>query len=171
MTLEEVNLLKKAILDANEIYIKELLKNAKFNKDEKAVIVGRGTSSGVKVKIKDIEYDNVDTIGRVSYSAGDIVNICIPNNNYNNMYIIGNSNTSYIVNENTVYQYIENFIKEENINNLNTTNKTSLGAINEINNKEQNIKITPILTEGVEIAEIKIGERTIKLYAPTPTDF
>ena len=37
MTLEEVNLLKKAILDANEIYIKELLKNAKFNKDEKAV--------------------------------------------------------------------------------------------------------------------------------------
>ena len=87
------------------------------------------------------------------------------------MYIIGNSNTSYIVNENTVYQYIENFIKEENINNLNTTNKTILGAINEINNKEQNIKITPILTEGVEIAEIKIGERTIKLYAPTPTDF
>lgn len=173
MTLEEVNLLKKAILDANEIYIKELLKNAKFNKDEKAVIVGRGTSSGVKVKIKDIEYDNVDTIGSVSYSAGDIVNVCIPNNNYNNMYIIGNSNsnTSYIVSKNTVYQYIESFIKEENINNLNTTNKTILGAINEINNKEQNIKITPILTEGVEIAEIKIGERTIKLYAPAPTDF
>lgn len=169
MTLEEVNLLKKAILDANEIYIKELLKNAKFNKDEKAVIVGRGTSSGVKVKIKDVEYDNVDTIGSVSYSAGDIVNVCIPNNNYNNMYIIGNSNTSYIVSKNTVYKYIESFIKEENINNLNTTNKTILGAINEINNKEQNIKITPILTEGVEIAEIKIGGKTIKLYAPTPT--
>lgn len=99
MNNEEVELWKNAILDCTETYVDTVVKNLPFNKSAIGIVVGNGTNKGNKIKLgmsngQDIIYDNILSLNNVRYNPNDIVYVNIPNGQYNNMIILGQSNGS-----------------------------------------------------------------------------
>lgn len=89
MTTEELDLMKKSILDSIESYVGTRLDKLAFVKTEIGIISGVGTKKGNKVTIKGIEYDDVKSIGNIIFPNDCVVFIIVPNAQYNNMFILG----------------------------------------------------------------------------------
>lgn len=79
MTNEEVDLIKKAILDSTEAYVDARFENLPFVKTEVGVIEGKGTTKGNKVRVRKVVsssgtvikegalYDNIMSVGNIDY--------------------------------------------------------------------------------------------------------
>lgn len=91
MTLEEIQILKKSILDGVEIYVKQMLNKATFNKIETGVVISSDGDNGYVVKIKNKTYSDIKALGnnKIGYTSNDIVVLCVPNNQYSQMFILG----------------------------------------------------------------------------------
>ena len=73
-------------LSANIIEaVKNLIKKAEYDQSYKAKITE--VVSGKKVKILLNGHTHAATTG-ISYEVGDIVWVCVPRNNWNNLYIV-----------------------------------------------------------------------------------
>lgn len=52
-------------------------------------VIKASTPTGYTVTIGNIDYPNVPTLSSTSHSINDTVKVMIPNNQYNNMFILG----------------------------------------------------------------------------------
>lgn len=69
-------------------YVDKKIENITCDKTVFGVIISENTANNTyKIKIKNVEYDNVQTIGG-SCSVNEVVRVLIPMNNYNNMVIL-----------------------------------------------------------------------------------
>lgn len=91
MTLEEIQILKQSMLDGIEVYVKRMINVATFNKIETGSIISSDGDNGYTVKIKDKNYSGIKALGnqKMGYTTDDIVVLCIPNNQYSQMFILG----------------------------------------------------------------------------------
>lgn len=79
-----LNELKKGIIG----YVQNIIDNAPFDK----VVVGTiksvsGTKCTVTINRKD--YTDIPKLSHLTLTSGEVVKIMIPQNNYNNMFILG----------------------------------------------------------------------------------
>ena len=89
MNKEELEAYNSLINGVNSA-INMAVKNANYNKIKRGLIISDGTIEGHKVKIGTQLYDNVPYLNSVS--TGDTCIVVIPNNNANDMFILGKLN-------------------------------------------------------------------------------
>ena len=77
----------KAIAEGNKYAIKEMLKNSFFDKTFNAIVEGKNEDYTYTIKLNEKTYENVPSL--VNVEINDIVKICIPQNNYNQLFISG----------------------------------------------------------------------------------
>lgn len=89
MTQNEMNMIKKAILDAVETFCNARIKQATFVQTEIGVVQGQGTQKGNIVTVKGATYDNILSVGNIIFPQGCVVQLFIPNAQYSNAFILG----------------------------------------------------------------------------------
>lgn len=105
MTLNEVNIIKNSVLDATEAYVDARLNSSDFVKTQigvtsgdavvgsdgkyrHTVICNRTTNS------QGVTYNNVLSVGNISFPSGSVVFMIIPNAQASNQFILGKLDTS-----------------------------------------------------------------------------
>ena len=100
MTQNEVNILKKAVLDATEVYVDARLGTADFVKTQIGVVESveenmetRKFYHSVKCNAtsgtEGVVYHNVLSVGNVEFPVGSVVFIVAPNAQFTNQFILG----------------------------------------------------------------------------------
>ena len=69
-------------------YVDSAVDNASSTHIYTGLIIA-STADGYTVRVGNTEYTNVGTLSETSHVANDTVKVCIPNNQYNNMFILG----------------------------------------------------------------------------------
>ena len=70
-------------------YIDIKMQKVPYVKTDNAVVVSAGTSFGNKIRVRDVIYDNVKSVGNIVYPEASVVYVIAPNGQYNNMFILG----------------------------------------------------------------------------------
>ena len=101
MTLNEVNILKNAVLDATEAYVDARLAVADFAKTQIGVTEGEPTKVNKKfyhtvrcnaisgVANSGVVYRNVLSVGNTEFPSGSVVFLIAPNAQFSNQFILG----------------------------------------------------------------------------------
>lgn len=69
--------------------IKGLISKANFDKTETAIILEVKAGNFYKIKFNNIVYDNIRTLSGNTFTVNETVKVLIPQNNYNQMFILG----------------------------------------------------------------------------------
>lgn len=105
MTLNELSILKNAVLDATESYVDEMLKaeNLPFSRTEIGVVIENTVKDGGdrtlhKVRVGTTTrfktYKNILSIGNIEYPVDSVVFLIIPSGQQSNGFIVGKLDTS-----------------------------------------------------------------------------
>ena len=91
LSRNEINTIKKAVKEAIEVYVDIKIANAQYAFTEIATVTKENwddLSNDIKVKGK-ATYTHVISVGKIVYPVGSVVYCFVPNNQYNNMFILG----------------------------------------------------------------------------------
>ena len=91
LTRNEINTIKKAVKEAIEVYVDIKIANAQYVFTEIATVTAEhwdDLSNDIEVKGK-ATYTHVISVGKIVYPVGSVVYCFVPNNQYNNMFILG----------------------------------------------------------------------------------
>ena len=69
-------------------YVDSAISNAPYTIIQTGLIIA-STADGYTVRVGNTEYTNVGTLSETSHADNDTVKVCIPNNQYSNMFILG----------------------------------------------------------------------------------
>ena len=89
MNKEELEAYNSLINGVNSA-ISMAIDNANYNKIKRGFVLSSGTTEGFKVKIGTQTYDNLPYLNSVS--TNDTCIVVVPNNNTNDMFILGKLN-------------------------------------------------------------------------------
>lgn len=84
----EASRLNEQIIKAIRTIAEQAINKAGFDKTRNGQILKQNKNNTYKVKIDGIDYDNIPSYGDQTFIKGDVVKICIPNNQPSQMYII-----------------------------------------------------------------------------------
>lgn len=68
-------------------YVENKISNLDYDKTVSGIIINTSENNTYTIKIKNIEYNNIPTIGG-SCAVNEVVRVLIPMSNYNNMIIL-----------------------------------------------------------------------------------
>lgn len=91
LSRNEINTIKKAVKEAIEVYVDIKIANAQYAFTEIATVTKENwndLSNDIEVKGK-ATYTHVISVGKIVYPVGSVVYCFVPNNQYNNMFILG----------------------------------------------------------------------------------
>lgn len=105
MTLNEVNIIKNSVLDATEAYVDARLNSSDFVKTQIGVTSGNavvGSDGKYRHTVicnrttnsRGVTYNNVLSVGNISFPSGSVVFMIIPNAQASNQFILGKLDTS-----------------------------------------------------------------------------